>query len=705
MAKTSNISKKCRFFLYPLVIVCYDEREISHHKICKEDFRMKRLPMLGAAYYPEAWPEEQIPEDIAKMQQAGIHAVRIGEFAWHKMEPKNGEFHFAWLHDVISRLQEAGIAVILGTPSATPPIWLEELDLEMRLLDDMGLRHDHGGRRHCCSNNPTYRRYSVRIAEKMAQEFGNHPNVIGWQIDNEIAAFDYGCFCPHCVEKFKAHLRRRYGSIEKLNEAWNLELFSQAYDSFDQIPQPKPHTWHSPHLKYEWATFHADSHVEFLKLQADVLHKYTAAPVGTDMMPVFNQDYEKTTAFLDVVQYNHYDDENSLKREIFWFDYMRGLKDRPFWVTETATCWNGSTSTPSNFRREGFCKANSWLSITLGAEANFYWLWRQHHAGHELMHGAVLYASGRPMHIFHEVRALSEEYEKCADFLTGTKIVTDAALMVSSTNDYLMKQQEVVWEEGAHAWETAYTKRLYRFYEPITDAGLRCDIIPPSKDFSAYKLLFTPFMLTMEDGELHRRIENWVRDGGIWVAGPMTDIRNAIGAHYLDRETGALERLTGATMAYQVPDTYDSISCAWSDGSSLATDTWLQLFDVSQDARVLATVTDGYSALVGKALIFETTLGKGKIITMGVLPKGAQMTKFVADLLAQNEISAFAVSGKVVAARRIGDDLRGISAMEYDGKSGTLRLDRPHVDILTDTRQEGIVEFAPYQVRILREID
>ena len=663
-----------------------------------------QLPMLGAAYYPEAWPDEQIPKDIEKMQEAGIHVVRIGEFAWRKMEPKDGEFDFQWLRNIIDRLQNAGIAVILGTPSATPPIWLEELDPEMRLLDDVGLRHDHGGRRHCCSNNPTYRKYCVRIAEKMALEFGGHPNVIGWQIDNEIAAFDFGCFCPHCIEKFKDHLRRRYGSIENLNRQWNLHLFSQAYDSFDQIPQPKPHTWHSPHLKFEWATFHADSHVEFLKLQADVLHAHTNAPVGTDMMPVFNQDYEKTNAFLDVVQYNHYDDENSLKREIFWFDYMRGLKERPFWVTETATCWNGSTSTPSNFRREGFCKVNSWLPITLGAEANLYWLWRQHWAGHELMHGAVLYASGRPMHIFGEVQQLAKEYEACGEFLSKTRIHTDAALMVSSTSDYLMKQQEVVWEADTHQWETAYTKRLYRFYEPLTDAGLRCDIIPPSKDLARYRLLFTPFLLTMEEGDLQQRIGEWVRQGGTWVVGPMTDIRNRIGAHYIEKESGILEALTGSAITYQVPDTYDHIQCAWDDGSPLATDTWLQLFDVPTDGRVLATVQDGYSALKGKALIFVTRLGKGKIITLGTMPRGADMQKLLGHILEETAVSVFSITGKVAAAHRTGDGLRGISATEFGGNPATLKLDGRYFDHLSGAYFENEVQLAPYQTVILQQI-
>ena len=664
-----------------------------------------RLPMLGAAYYPEAWPAEEIPKDIAKMKEAGIHVVRIGEFAWKKMEPAQGDFQFDWLRDVIDRLQEAGIRVILGTPSATPPIWLEELDPEMRLLDDVGLRHDHGGRRHCCSNNPTYRRYSVRIAEKMAQEFGHHPNVIGWQIDNEIAAFDYGCFCPHCVAAFKAHLRSRYGSIENLNDRWNLNLFSQAYDSFDQIPQPKPHTWHSPHLKYEWATFHAQSHVEFLKLQADVLHRYTDAPVGTDMMPVFNQDYDKTNAFLDVVQYNHYDNEDSLWREVFWLDYMRGLKDRPFWVTETATCWNGSTSTPSDFRAEGFCKANSWLPITLGGEANMYWLWRQHWAGHELMHGAVLYASGRPMHIWNEVRQLSAEYEACGYFLQNTRVATDIGLMVSSTSDYLMKQQEVVWEEGSHQWETAYTKRLYRFYRPMSEMGIRADVIPPSKDLSRYRLLFTPFLLTMEEGDLHRRVINWVNQGGVWVAGPMADIRNDIGAHYIDRETGILEALTGAVLSYQVPDTYDRIRCQWADGEKLETDTWLQLYDVPGDAEILATVESGYSSLAGKTLIFSKKVGKGRIIVLGTLPKYDDLQKLLGRILEESGMTPLVIAGNVAAARREGNGLRGITATEYGGKPGKITLPGRYFDHISQKVFEREAEIAPYHTLVLQEVD
>ena len=662
-----------------------------------------RLPMLGAAYYPEAWDESEQAHDIAMMQKAGITVVRIGEFAWHNMEPREGEFDFSWLHRCLDRLEAADIRVILGTPSACPPIWLEEKHPQMRLIDDTDQRHQHGGRRHCCSNNPDYLYYSVRIAEEMVKEFGYHPNVIGWQIDNEIAAFEYGCYCPHCVREFQNHLRSRYGTIENLNKRWNLNLFSQAYDDFSQVPQPRPHTWHSPHLWFEWNIFHANSHIRFIKAQADVLHRYTDRPVGTDMMPVFNQDYGKMNEFLDVVQYNHYDDEYSLKRELFWFDYMRPIKDIPFWVTETSTNWNGATSTPSTLRPEGFCKANSWLPVVLGAEANMYWLWRQHWAGHELMHGAVLYASGRPMHTFSEVQELAAGYEKCAEFLTDTRVKTDFAMIASTTTDYLMKQQAVVWEEGAHQWETAYVKRLMRIYDAIAQAGIRPDVLTPMGSFDKCRILFTPYLLTLEEEALQARITSWVEQGGIWIAGPMTDIRNDIGAHYRDRETGILESLTGASLVQQIPDAEHRTTCTWADGTPFSANKWLQLFDTPEDAQVLATVTDGYSALVGKALVFRKKVGKGEIWVLGTEPSREDLTRLLNMVLTETGSIQPKVTGKVAAAYRSGPRFRGICAQEYGGEAGTLVVSKPHTDLLTGKTCAGEIALNPWQTLILRE--
>ena len=272
--------------------------------------REKRMqfPVLGAAYYPEDWDEAEQDRDIAAMQKAGLGCVRIGEFSWHKMEPSEGKFDFTWLHRVIDKLEAAGIGVILGTPSATPPIWLEEKDPTMLVQNADGLREIHGGRRHACSNNETYRYHAARIAEKLAQEFGAHRNLAGWQIDNELYIQGGGCFCDSCRKGYHAHLEKKYMTIDELNRRWNLNLFSQWYDRFDQVSMPQ-RTWQNPHLFFEWRTFQANSQIAFAKMQVDIIRKYSKAPIGTNLMPVFGIDYEAIAEFTDVMQYDHYHDE------------------------------------------------------------------------------------------------------------------------------------------------------------------------------------------------------------------------------------------------------------------------------------------------------------------------------------------------------------------------------------------------------------
>jgi len=154
-----------------------------------------RRPMLGAAYYPEAWDESEQSHDISMMQKAGITVVRIGEFAWSKMEPREGEYDFSWLHRCVDRLEEAGIRVILGTPSACPPIWLSEgYEIYPENID--GRISSPGSRQQRCYSSPDYLRFSYRIVEEMAKHFAGNPHVVAWQIDNELCGEMKKCYCP-----------------------------------------------------------------------------------------------------------------------------------------------------------------------------------------------------------------------------------------------------------------------------------------------------------------------------------------------------------------------------------------------------------------------------------------------------------------------------------------------------------------------------
>jgi beta-galactosidase GanA len=638
-------------------------------------------------------------KDIARTKEAGINVARIAEFAWSKMEPVEGEFHFAWLHRVIDALAKEGIATILGTPTATPPIWLSRRYPDIMREEENGRRRQHGGRRHCCSNNPHYRAASARIVEAMAKEFGQDENVIGWQIDNEIYASEggKGCFCPVCQEKFAKTLASRFGTVEKLNKTWNLGTFSQEYNSFDEIPTPR-NAWVNPHHKLAWLTFQQESHISFVAMQADILKQYVSVPIGTDTMPINGMNYRHMTRKLDVAQFNHYNSEENLWEACFWFDFQRTLKDRPFWNTETSPNFSGSLAANGTTRRDGFCYANSFLPLALGAEANLYWLWRTHWAGHEIMHGSVLYASGRPMYTWEEIQKTSADFQKAADFLNNTRVSTRLALHFPSESWNFFQTQAIV--------KTFDYNRsvLDRFYRPMVDLGLRPDIIESDLPLDGYDLIFTPFVPNLENEELGARMRKWVEEGGTWVIGPMTDIRTPDGAHFQDRPLGMLEEFANVTLSHPLPCSNGAFVCTTADGKALGDSVWYELYE--NNGESLAEVTSApHSTLIGKSVLLRRTIGKGSLLILGFIPTAEDMKNILLPLACQSADIAYgkAEGDSLMVVPRKGKNREGLILAEFEGRGGSYQLPCPMYEHLSGKTLSGIVTVAPYEVLILEK--
>ena len=104
--------------------------------------------MLGVCYYPEHWPEEWWARDAQRMVELGIRYVRIGEFAWSRLEPSRGHFTWDWLDRAMEVLADAGLKIVLGTPTATPPKWLMDEHPDIAPVDIDGKPRGFGSRRH-----------------------------------------------------------------------------------------------------------------------------------------------------------------------------------------------------------------------------------------------------------------------------------------------------------------------------------------------------------------------------------------------------------------------------------------------------------------------------------------------------------------------------------------------------------------------------
>lgn len=651
-------------------------------------------PFIGVAYYPEDWPESEMDYDIAKMKENSIGVARIGEFAWSKMEPKEGVFAFDWLHKVVDKLAEAGIRVIMGTPTAAPPVWLSSKDPEMFTEDWVGHRLSHGGRRHACSNNPVYLAHCDRIVTALAKEFGDDENIIGWQIDNEIYLQE--CHCRYCDDKFREYLKKKYGSIEGLNERWNCNLFSQTYTSFEDITTPRP-GWKHPQYLMEYKNFDSETQIEFVARQATILKKYVKAPIGTDQMPINHINYREMHRPLDVIQFNHYNRADNLWEVGLWMDYFRCLKDTPFWNTETAACWNGSTAMPGGINGDGYCYANTWMPIALGGEANLYWLWRTHWAGHELMHGSILESSGRPQYNISEVTRAAEDFKKASDFVTATKVETRVALHFTALNDKLYATQPIV---SGFVYERELKNH---FYKPLIDSGLRPDVIDAGASLDKYTLIFSPLMPILDEYNLPERLAEWVKNGGVWVTGPMTDIRTADGSKFKDRLHGMLEKLTPAYCRYFVPDTEKTVKSEWKDGAEFGGNWYYELFD-ARDTTDLVNVKSGSEYLKGLSVIQQYQIGKGLVIILGTLPDYDDMRKLITHACAEAGIVCNRTQGNsLLVADRKGENQNGVILVDIGGKGGIYHNNKPLNDILTGKSYTDDITVEPYRVLVLEE--
>jgi beta-galactosidase GanA len=247
-----------------------------------------------------------------------------------------------------------------------------------------------------------------------------------------------------------------------------------------------------------------------------------------------------------------------------------------------------------------------------------------------------------------------------------------------------------------------YHERLPEdFYQPVTRMGLRSDVIDSGKDLSGYKVLVSPLVVSLEDGDLPQRIESWVREGGHWVVGPMTDIRNAIGAHYTDRAMGYVEQMTGCQLVASIPDSGNIVKSKWTDGQPMSANYWQQVYTPAENGQVLASVTEGYESIIGTALVQKIPCGKGAIWLLGTIPDEADLQKLMNMVCAEAGIAVPEVSGTVTAIPRTGTNRRGLILVETANAPASYCLEEPMTDILTGKRYEGTVELNPYDLLVL----
>lgn len=466
---------------------------------------------FATSYYPEITDAEAWANDISAMRAAGLCAIRVGEFAWSAIEPREGEYDFVWLDRFLDLAGSSGLEVVLCTPTATPPVWMTDRYPEVMVVERTGRRRAPGGRRDVDLDSPVFRHYAAEIASALGRRYGHHPAVIGWQLDNELIGPEGAeplCHTAAHAFRFRLFLKRRYdNSLEALNRAWGTQFWSQRYTEWGQINPPEnPRTCVGHILDY--ARFFSHSLASFLRLQRDALKPWIAPRqwISHNATAMFDRgiDHVLCQRELDVAAWDAY--PGAAGRPFpqafsaFAHDLIRSVHRAPFWALETDPLTGRATDA---FYAEMHAR---------GCHTAVFWHWRAHPANAENESDVICDVTGRP-----DPARLSRLKELLSDPAmreTPVEQVPAAKAALLYSVDCFRPELTL---DPYRPREIGYLRAVISTYRALRQLGIAADIVRPGDDLDGYAVLYAPG-LRLIDLDTAQAIHHFVHDGGLLVA-------------------------------------------------------------------------------------------------------------------------------------------------------------------------------------------
>jgi len=493
-------------------------------------------PALGVCYYPEHWPEEQWAGDARRMAEAGLSWVRIGEFAWSRLEPTPGRLEFDWMDRAIDTLGAAGLKVVLGTPTATPPRWMLDRHPDMLALDREGRPRGFGSRRHYCFSHRGYREECRRIATLLGERYGRHQHVAAWQIDNEYSCHDTTLsYSQAALGGFRDWLAQKYQSPDALNRAWGNVFWSMDYASFDEIGLPHlTVTEPNPAHVLDFRRYSSEQVAAFNRVQAQALRPLTDYPLIHNYMGatpgVTAFDHYAVGADLDVASWDSYPLGFLIDRveedaeghrlafarqgdpdfQAFHHDLYRAVGRGRLWVMEQQpgpVNWAPWNPAPL----PGMVRLWTWEAFAHGAEVVSYFRWRQAPFAQEQHHAGLLRPDSEAAPALAEVRRVADEI---ADLPPMRPRRAEVALVF----DYL---SQWAWEIQPQGRDFSHLGAVFAFYRGLRKLGLDVDILPPGGDPVGYSLIVVPALFHLDPAWAKRLAAS----GAVLLYGPRTNAK------------------------------------------------------------------------------------------------------------------------------------------------------------------------------------
>lgn len=678
---------------------------------------------FGVDYHPELWvypfggtkenPEARWAEDARLMAEAGINAVRMGEFCWAFYEPEEGCYQFDWMRRVMDIMQAYGIKVVLATPTAAPPIWLLQKHPEILPRDENGLQLREGTRHTYSMNSDIYWKYTRKIVTELARALGDHHQLIAWQIDNVVG--DHGTeysFNEDTRRDWIGWLKQKYQTVEELNNSLGLRFWGQLVGDFNQVPMPmRAPTHHNPALVLDWKRFSSDTCVAYVAMQAELLRSLTPnIPITTNLKAFRHKfdlyDMAEKLDFVSLVSFATLDYQPAFNA--IELDLMRSLKRRDartpdgqlgFWVIEQKA-GNVSWLDVNARLRPGVVRLFTYQSISRGANAVFYFYWRSPRFGNERFYGGVLSHNGSPDNrTYREVRQIGEELKLLNQLLEGSVVEPEVCILYSHENEWAL---EYPVQPTKHF---SLREHLMLFYRALHDRNISCDIVRPTDDLSQYKVAFAPslHLLSTAEAEL---LKAYVQNGGTLVATCNTGL---VDEHCIVPETGypnGLTDLFGLEVEEFDPlppeaEHHLHFSSGFPAKHAHCARIWCDVIR-PEECQVLATFTKDYYS--GRPAMTINQFGLGHAIYIGFISDQAfyfDLVDWLRDLCGLTPL--LKVPERVEVSMRRKEDMKIYFLLNHNQTPVRLNFLKPVHDALTGTTISGSYELPPLGVLIVDE--
>ena len=666
---------------------------------------------VGTCYYPEHWPEELWPDDLRRMLDSGITVIRVGEFAWSKFELHEGEFTFDFFDRFLDLCAEMGMKVIFGTPTATPPAWLTEKYPEVLNCSLDGVLYRHGGRRHYNYNAPVYQRLCARMVEQLARHYGHHPAIVGWQIDNEINCETCDFYSEADSVAFRDFLRKKYGTLDALNDAWGTVFWNQTYTDWAQVYVPRPTATPgvNPHLLLDYSRFVSDSAIRFCRIQADILRQHVAPGVFITTNGLFaNLDNHRfADECLDVMTYDSYPSfafeldhpwNPDAMNDRGWSRMLSEVRSvcPHFGIMEQksgANGWYNRMEGPAP--RPGQLTLWAMQSVAHGADFVSFFRWRTCTMGTEIYWHGILDYDNRDNRRLQEVRAFTDTLQRMKDVCGA-----DSAARVALVKDY-----DNEWDARHDRWhqrvqqrsETGVFEGTQRTHTPCDTLYLR-----ESTDLSElrrYDVLIYPHatIVTPERAELLTR---YVEAGGTLMIGCRTGYKDGRGHCVMQPQPGLLRALAGANVRdFTFHSPAEEPPFALLDGERLETPLFNDVLE-AESANVLARYAAGYYA--GEPALTENKVGKGRVLYLGApfCPENtAQLLRRVSAAEPYGQLLQLPETVELTARRK--DGRLYLFLLNYQPAPAECRVHAPAQALVRQGTVQGAFTLPPYGVEVL----